>query len=55
MSRLRRTASMIAAAAAVACCALAALPGAAGAEIKLTRIDRFHDPVQTVAAPGPSA
>jgi hypothetical protein len=55
MTRLRRTALSIAAAAVAACCALAVLPGAASAEIKLTRIDRFHDPVQTVAAPGPSA
>ena len=54
MTRLRWTALLIAAAA-VGGCMLAALPGAASAAVELTRIDRFEDPVQTVAAPGPSA
>lgn len=54
MTRLRRILPLIAAAA-VAGCMLVTLPAAASAEVKLTRIDRFEDPVQTVAAPGPSA
>jgi hypothetical protein len=52
MTRVRRTALLAVAAVVAAGCLL---PGTANARLELKRIAKFADPVQTVAAPGPSS